>query len=59
MEGQLKENAVWGYEDPYPAMSALKGRIAFYPNAVEVYEIDPEDLKRAPVLGGDAGSSTP
>lgn len=59
MDGQLAENAVWGYEDPYPAMSALRGRVAFYPNVVEVYEVDAEDLQRAPIPGGDAGHSTP
>ena len=59
MEGLLKENAVWGYEEPYPAMSALRGRIAFYPNVVEVYEVDAQDLQRAQTLGSDAGSSTP
>ena len=38
MDGDLVENAVWSYEDPYPAAAALKGRLAFYPNHVEVYE---------------------
>ncbi len=59
MDGQLAESAVWAYEEPYPAMSALRGRVAFYPNVVDVYEVDEADLQRAPVLGGDAGSSTP
>ncbi len=38
MDGDLVENAVWSYEDPYPSTAALKGRVAFYPNHVEVYE---------------------
>ena len=38
MEGRIAENAAWAYEDPYPAVAAIKGRIAFYPNMVEVYE---------------------
>jgi len=59
MEGRIAENAVWAYEDPYPAMSALNGRVAFYPNLVEVYEVSEEDVERAPILGDDAGSSTP
>ena len=42
MDGQLKENAVWAYEEPYPAMAALRGRVAFYPNIVEVYEVEEE-----------------
>jgi uncharacterized protein (DUF427 family) len=40
MDGRLAENSVWAYEDPYPAMAALRGRMAFYPNVVEVYEVD-------------------
>jgi uncharacterized protein (DUF427 family) len=59
MDGQLKENAVWAYEDPYPAVAALKGRVAFYPNVVEVYEIDEDDMQRPPAPGGDTGRSTP
>ncbi len=59
MDGRLAENSVWAYEDPYPAMAALRGRVAFYPNVVEVYEIDEADQQRAPTLVGDAGSSTP
>jgi uncharacterized protein (DUF427 family) len=58
MEGRIEENAAWSYEDPYPAVGAVKGRIAFYP-VVEVYEVDEADLERAPALGGDAGHSTP
>lgn len=56
MDGRIEENAVWAYEDPYPTVAALRGRVAFYP-VVEVYEIDEADLTRA--LGGDAGRSTP
>jgi uncharacterized protein (DUF427 family) len=40
MDGVLAENAAWAYEDPYPTVAAIKGRVAFYPNAVEVYETD-------------------
>jgi len=39
MDGQFAENAVWTYEDPYPAMEAIAGRVAFYPDKVEVYEV--------------------
>ncbi len=41
MDGVLAENAVWGYEDPFPATAAIKGRIAFYPSKVDVYEVEP------------------
>ena len=27
----LAENAVWTYEDPYPAMEAIRELLAFYP----------------------------
>lgn len=40
MDGQIAENAVWSYETPYPAMAEIAGRIAFYPDKVEVYETD-------------------
>ena len=47
MDGRLAENAAWAYEDPYPAVAAVKGRIAFYPNVVEVYEVDGADVPTA------------
>lgn len=40
MDGNFAENAVWTYEDPYPAMTAIAERLAFYPDKVEVYEVD-------------------
>ena len=40
MDGEIVENAVWSYEDPYPAMAAIAGALAFYPNHVEIYEMD-------------------
>jgi len=42
MDGQFAENAVWTYEDPYPAMQAIAGRLAFYPDKVDVYEVSDE-----------------
>ena len=47
MDGRLAENSVWAYEDPYPAMAALRGRVAFYPNVVEVYEVEGESVDGA------------
>ena len=33
--GEKSVNAVWTYEDPYPAVEQIKGHIAFYPDRVE------------------------
>jgi uncharacterized protein (DUF427 family) len=41
IEGRLLENAVWSYEKPLPEMAQLSRRLAFYPDQVEIYEIDP------------------
>ena len=36
--GTLAENAVWSYEQPYPAMAAIAGYLAFYPDRVDAIE---------------------
>jgi len=36
--GDVGTNAVWSYEDPYDAVSEIKGYLAFYANRVEVTE---------------------
>jgi uncharacterized protein (DUF427 family) len=35
---QVAENAVWTYEDAYPAVAEIEGRLAFYPNRVDAIE---------------------
>ena len=30
------ENAVWSYEEPFPAMAQIRGHVAFYPDKVTV-----------------------
>ena len=40
MDGHFAENRVWTYEQPYPAMAAIEGMLAFYPSHVEVYAVD-------------------
>ena len=40
MNGHIAENAVWTYEQPFPAMSLIEGRLAFYTDKVEVYDVD-------------------
>jgi uncharacterized protein (DUF427 family) len=41
IEGQVLENVAWSYEEPYPAMQQIEGYLAFYPDKVKVYEVDP------------------
>jgi hypothetical protein len=38
MDGRFADNAVWTYEQPYPAMDVIREHVAFYPNQVEIYE---------------------
>ncbi|MEW6018913.1 MAG: DUF427 domain-containing protein [Pseudomonadota bacterium] len=40
VHGEFAENAAWSYEEPFPAMEAIAGRIAFYPDKLEIYEVD-------------------
>ena len=36
--GRSAENAVWSYEEPYPAMAEITGHLAFYPSRVDKIE---------------------
>ena len=36
--GLVKPNAVWTYEQPFPAVAAIAGRLAFYPTKVDAIE---------------------
>ncbi|MGO4336678.1 DUF427 domain-containing protein [Labrys sp. KB_33_2] len=36
--GDRSVNAVWSYETPYPAVSAIKDHLAFYPDRVDAIE---------------------
>ena len=44
MNGDLAENVAWSYETPYPAMEQIRGMLAFYPDRVEVYEVDGPEI---------------
>jgi uncharacterized protein (DUF427 family) len=35
---RVAENAIWTYEQPYPAMAEIKNYLAFYPNRVDAIE---------------------
>jgi len=37
--GERARNAVWTYEDAYPAVAAIKDHLAFYPDRVDAIEI--------------------
>ena len=36
--GTRRPDAVWSYEDPYPAVAEIKGHVAFYPDRVDAIE---------------------
>jgi uncharacterized protein (DUF427 family) len=36
--GGTAENAVWSYEQPFPAVAEIKEHLAFYPNRVDAIE---------------------
>ncbi len=38
VDGRRAENAVWTYEAPYPAVAAIRGHLAFYPDRVDRIE---------------------
>lgn len=38
VNGKTAENAVWSYEQPYPAMAEIARYVAFYPNRVDAIE---------------------
>ena len=39
---RVAENAVWSYEQPFPAMTEIAGRLAFYPDRVDAIEVTPK-----------------
>jgi len=38
--GEPGENVIWQYRDPYPSVSEIKDRVAFYADRVEITEED-------------------
>jgi uncharacterized protein (DUF427 family) len=44
MDANFAENGVWSYEDPLPGAELIEGRIAFYPNVAELYEVDEDQV---------------
>jgi uncharacterized protein (DUF427 family) len=37
-DGRTSENAVWSYEQPFPAVTEIKAYLAFYPDRVDGIE---------------------
>ncbi|NQY15066.1 MAG: DUF427 domain-containing protein [Henriciella sp.] len=35
LDGSIRENAIWTYETPFPAVAAIKDALAIYPNQVD------------------------
>ncbi len=40
--GERSVNAVWSYEAPYVAVSAIRGYLAFYSERMDAIDIDPQ-----------------
>jgi uncharacterized protein (DUF427 family) len=38
-DGRRSENAIWSYEAPFPAVAAIAGHLAFYPDRVDSIEL--------------------
>lgn len=53
MDGAFAENALWSYEAPLAGMEAIRNRIAFYPDKVEIYELAGDDRDDPPLFKGD------
>jgi uncharacterized protein (DUF427 family) len=34
--GETVDDVIWTYEDPYPAVAAIAGHVAFYPDKAEI-----------------------
>ena len=49
--GKKSVNAVWSYEDPFPAVAEIKGHVAFYPDRVD------EIAEQLPATGESSKSS--
>jgi uncharacterized protein (DUF427 family) len=35
---KMAENAIWSYEQPFPAVASIKDHVAFYPDRVDAIE---------------------
>jgi uncharacterized protein (DUF427 family) len=44
--GKKSVNAVWSYEDPFPAVAQIKGHVAFYPDRIDEIAEQPNDTRK-------------
>ena len=40
VDGFRRSDAAWSYEDPFPAVAAIRDHVAFYPDRVDAIEIE-------------------
>jgi uncharacterized protein (DUF427 family) len=52
-DGRVAEDAAWSYETPHPALAAIAGRVAFYPEHVAFQRDDAPPAKTAAVDIGE------
>ena len=57
-DGVVFEDLIWTYREPYPAVAAIAGRLAFYANRAHVIPPDgePETFGRRARWVNDAGA---
>ncbi len=46
VDGRSADNAVWTYENPFPAVGAIKEHVAFYPDRVDAIEERDDTARR-------------
>jgi uncharacterized protein (DUF427 family) len=51
--GRKSINAVWSYENPFPAVAQIRGHVAFYPDKVD------EITEQLPTTGESSKSGVP
>lgn len=39
LDGKTLANAIWSYQQPFPAMAGIEGYLAFYPDKVKIEQL--------------------
>lgn len=45
LDGEVLENVAWSYEEPFPAVEQIRGRLAFYTDRIEVYTVTESEME--------------